>query len=91
MGESLNPQAWGERTVTGGREKATAQPDSGQRGSTTGMSSLAAWPNFDALPGRDGDGGGVQLEAELRAEKVEHHPFRAAAQRPARFCRPAHG
>jgi hypothetical protein len=33
---------------------------------------------LDAFPGRDGDGVWIQLEAELRAEKVKHHPFRAA-------------
>ena len=34
--------------------------------------------DLDALPGRDGDGGGIQLAAQLRAEQVQHHPFRAA-------------
>jgi len=31
--------------------------------------------NLDAFPGRDGDGGWVQLKAKPRAEEVKHHPF----------------
>jgi len=34
--------------------------------------------DLDALPGRDRDGGGIQLTAQLRPEQVQHHPFRAA-------------
>lgn len=34
--------------------------------------------DFDALPGRDSNGVGIELAAQLRAEEVQHYPFRAA-------------
>jgi len=34
--------------------------------------------DFDPLPGRNGDGVRIELAAQLRAEEVQHHPFRAA-------------